>query len=342
MMLLDGRKSQVLAAVVDMYTAAAEPVSSAAVAERLGDVSPATVRNEMAALEHSGYLDHPHTSAGRVPTDAGYRYYVDYLMPRRQPTAAERRWIDEALATHLQIEPILEATCQLLSRLTHQAAVALAPDAQEDTLRHIEMAPVGANHLLVVAVADSGRAQHALAALPTRITASQCRGLTQALNHRLAGRALSAISREEVRLTIAAARLERATGAAADAVYEAVADIAQDRIYVGGAAHILEQHEFADVAKARRVMHVFEERAPLRRILAHLPAGEVSISIGAESPHPALADCALVAANYMVESRVSCAVAVVGPKRMPYGRAVAVVSVVARALGETIARIGLQ
>jgi heat-inducible transcriptional repressor len=340
-MQLDERKCRVLAAVVGAYTATAEPVSSDAVSERIGGVSSATVRNDMASLEDLGYLDHPHTSAGRVPTDTGYRYYVDHLMPRRRPTSAERRSVTEVLSGHQHIEPILEATCQLLSRLTHQAGVTLAPDAQEDTLRHIQMAPVNGRHLLVVAVASSGRAQHALAALPSRIGAPLCRRLSQTLNQRLAGRPLRRITREEVASAIAAARIQHAR-AAIEAIYGALADIAQDRMYVGGAAHILEQHEFADVAKARQLMHLLEAQTPLRRILASLPQGEVSITIGAESPDPGLAECGLVAAAYEVGERAAGAVAIVGPRRMRYDRAAAVVRLVAGTLGQALGRIGLQ
>jgi heat-inducible transcriptional repressor len=216
------------------------------------------------------------------------------------------------------------------------AAMALGGDNRDFDVQFVVMT------IVVIAVAESGRTQHALAALPSRVTVPQCRHLTQALNQRLAGRPLSEITREEVAAAISAARLDRDAGATADVIYGAVADMAQDRICVGGTAHILEQFEFADVAKARRLMHVFEDRVPLRRILMRLPAGEVSVAIGAETPDPALADCALVAARCTVESRVAGVVAVLGPKRMPYDRAVAVVSVVARALGNTLARIGLQ
>lgn len=341
-MRLDERKRRVLAAVVDSHTATAEPVSSSLVAERIGGVSSATVRNEMSFLEELGYLHHPHTSAGRVPTDAGYRYYVDHLMPHRQPTSAERRRVSEAFSGHQHVDPILEATCQLLSRLTHQAGVTLAPDAQEDTLRHIEMAPVNGRHLLVVAVASSGRTQHALAALPERITAALCRRLTQALNQRLAGQPLTGISREDVAAAIAAVRMQRAARPTTDAVYGAVCEIAEERLYIGGTSRILEQQEFADSTKARRVIHVLEAQVPLRRVLARLPRDEVAVTIGQESPHPALAECSLVAASYAVGERTMGAVAVIGAKRMRYDRAVAAVSLVARALGDYLARIGLQ
>lgn len=336
---LGARKSRVLRAVVGDYIRSAEPVGSGTIAARyrLG-VSPATIRNDLAALEDMGYLAQPHTSSGRIPTDLGYRFYVDALPPR--PTLAEGH--RRAIAAFFgepppDVDEIFRRTAALLSRVTRYAAVALSPDLEGRRVVRAELVPLGGGALLLV-VSDTGRVDKRVLEVPEE-------GRDEALN-----RVSRAMERSFTGLTYAAARLRarrlagEATGTEA-AVLAGVADAfreledgtSSEHVFVGGVSNIAAEAAFERRETVRRLFEALEEEAAILRFLRQVAERqEVAVLIGRENPVAAMREAAVVVAPYLAGGRPAGTVAVIGPRRMHYPNAISAVQAVARKLSGLI------
>jgi heat-inducible transcriptional repressor len=314
--ILTERQTAILRVVVEEYIASAQPVSSAAIADR-PDVhaSSATIRNELAHLEELGLLLQPHTSAGRIPTDLGYRFYVECVLSEFQL----RRETPTAMAAPR--DPGVEATCKLLGELTRYTTVALVAGWQEHLLRHIELAPVGDDQLLVMLVTDNRQVLHSLTTVQQRPTPARLRQLNDLFNQEFHGKPLAALTEET--LAVVVARLPHAPGdfyrQAPELVRRGLEQNSPDtRIHVEGTTHIFEQQDFADVPKLRALMDALHEESVFEQLFARAIPGEISLSIGAENPHPGLEDCAIVLTSYTISDHVTGRVGVLGPKRMHY------------------------
>ena len=333
---MDERRATVLRAVVENFIESAQPVGSAAVLEttRL-DVSPATVRNDLAALEASGYLMQPHTSAGRIPTEAGYRYFVDGLGPGSLDSAGVQQV--RAFFAHAQgqIEELLSDTSRLLSDLTEYAAMVVAPSHDRDTIRSAQLVDLGGGRLLVVLVMSSGTVERTYVDVyssPELMAAAQgpATGAASAvLNEALTGRARS------LRLDV------RATGdAATDALVAAALlalaadEPASGELYVGGTAKITEQ--FEAVSSLRSVLSVLEEQLMVVTLLRGLVDRGLSVAIGSETGMQPLAECSVVVAPYQVDGETVGSVGLLGPTRMDYPKALAAVHTVSRRLSASL------
>jgi heat-inducible transcriptional repressor len=341
---LDERKRTVLAAVVHEHVATAEPVSSQAIVEKHGlRVSPATVRHEMVQLEHLGYVRQPHTSAGRIPADPGYRFYVDHLRPQRPISARDQAWLQQLQRTEAhELATLLQEVCRLLSSLTGYTSVVIAPVLEEAILRYIAMAPIQSHQILVVLVTDNDQVEHRLFRVETAPDARDLRRLTQLLNEKLAGRQLSLL--EEMELD----ELWR-EGHFYSAVLHQVLrllqrDLAASRrkqVFLDGIICILEHPEFRDVDTAREIMATLEKDDLLADALAQAGqgTGPVSVCIGTENPVLSLQSCSLVTASYGREGRVLGRIGLIGPTRMDYVRAFPTVEYVARLVDVMLTRM---
>jgi heat-inducible transcriptional repressor len=330
------RKDLVLRAVVERYIATGEPVSSAWVSESadLG-VCPATVRHEMSDLERAGCLDHPHTSAGRVPTDEGYRQYVAGLIAEAQAESESEPF--EAPEQAREVEPALEATCRALARLTHYLSLAQPPDWGDEKLTHLELSRLDAHRVLAVLLTQSGRVHHALLEFSRLPRAGQLRALATMINDRFRGAALGAIN--PARLEQAVRELwprpwfaEKALRVIAATLPAAV----ESMLIIEGGSHLLEAQEFRQSAVAQQVFGLIEDRSCLRGLLARRGPG-LSVMIGEEAGHPAMQHCALMAATFEAGGG-SGAIAILGPKRMRYRPVMSALLAAARRLGAALAQ----
>jgi heat-inducible transcriptional repressor len=328
------RQMAILQAVVEMYIATAEPVSSSAIAGRAEiAASSATVRNEMAYLEEVGLLYQPHTSAGRVPSDLGYRYYVAHILI--EPGH------DEMPALPPELDPGVEATCRLLGDLTHYTALALIPGLQEHRLQHIELAPVGDDQLLVMLVTDNRQVLHSLSTVLDRPGAPQLRQLNDVLNEAFAGKPLAALTHEAIyqavmRLPFLARRFTEQAPVLVRRGLEQ--DASASRLYVDGTAHIFEQQDFAEMPKLRALMTALHEEAVFEQLFARTTTGAIQVSIGAENPHPGLDNCAIVFTSYQITANATGHVGVIGPRRMHYRKVLTTMNAIVRNLN---VRLGL-
>lgn len=322
-LVLTGRQAAILQALVEEYIATAQPVSSSSLADLPGiRASSATVRNELARLEELGLLFQPHTSAGRIPTDLGYRYYVDHIVEQAPP---------ERTLPVIPRDPGIEATCRLLGELTRYTALALVPGWQEHCLQHIELALVGADQLLVMLVTDDQKVLHSLSAVAARPDPARLRQLNDLLNAEFKGKALSELTDEA--LTRAVSKLPYQP----DPLFRQAPELvrrgleqerAAPRFFVEGTTHIFEQQEFNDLPQLRALMEALQEESVFERLFANTRPGEVKVSIGAENPHPGLEDCAVVFTSYHITEHATGRVGILGPRRMKYRQVIGTMSAV--------------
>jgi heat-inducible transcriptional repressor len=333
---LGPRRAVVLQAVVTDYIRSAEPVGSGTVATRyrLG-VSPATIRNDMALLTEMGFLEQPHTSAGRVPTDLGYRFYVDSLPDPPRLTPGQRRAISESLS-ELQgdVEEALRRTAQLLSRLTHYAAVALTPEVEGSRVVRAELVPLGSTALLLV-VSDTGRVDKRALEVPSAGDEEAVRRVSDALVREIHELSLS---EARARVEVLAARASGPDQSLLTAVTVAFRDLERgaEHAFLGGVGNIEEAFERRETV--RRLFDALDEEASVLQLLRGLPAegDDVTVMIGKEIPLQAMREASVVVAPYLAAGRPVGAIAVVGPTRMEYLTAISSVGAVARRLTKIV------
>ena len=333
---LSPRKATVLHAVVEVYVATGEPVGSEAIAERAGlGVSSATIRNEMAALEELGYLSHPHTSAGRIPTDAGYRHYVDALPAPTRLREAQRREI----ATHfaeviLDLEEVLKGSVQLLSRLTQYAGLAVPPGASDEHLVRLEVIDMGPT-LLVLAVGQHGRVDKQIVDRPEHIDAGAVEAATRRLD---AVRGTTYADAQASLLQMAAAEPSGPHDVlliAADVLRMATQGDRAAHVLVGGVANLTDETQAWRRDTLRRLFETLEREQDMLQVLREVaPSTDVRVTIGDEHPSTGEWGASIVTAPFHSGDATVGTIGVVGPTRMDYLSAMAAVRAVAERLSD--------
>jgi heat-inducible transcriptional repressor len=327
---MDERRAAILRAVVEGYIETAQPVGSAAVA-RDGDikVSPATIRNEMVALEQDGYLVQPHTSAGRIPTDKGYRHFVDSFVPEPGPLdAARRHQVSSFFAkAHGALEDMLHSTSQLLTDLTDYAAVVVGPQRGEAAIRSVQLVSLAARTALIVAVLDNGVVEKATVDLADDVGEERVSAASAHLARCLAGATLRGLPEPT---PSGDAALDDICTAAANALRSVSAE-EPAAVFVGGASRI--SAAFDAVETVRQVLTTLEQQYVVVGLLHDVLGRGLSVSIGAEHGVQSLAECSIVVYPYEVEGHPAGTIGVLGPTRMHYPEALAAVAVVSKRLG---------
>jgi len=340
----DDRRLAVLRAIVQDYVQTSEPVGSKALLERhrLG-VSAATVRNDMAALEDEGLISAPHTSAGRVPTDAGYRVFVDHLSELKPLSAAERTAISTFLQGAVDLDDVVDRTVRLLASLTHQVAVMQYPSLTRSSVRHVEVLPMGANRLMVVLILDTGRVEQRVIESSRELAGLDGEQLIADLRLRLNAEASGH------RLTEAASRLqslpENFTPADRDLVRavvrsldDALVEEREERVVLAGTSNLIRFNTDFPLTVGP-VLEALEEHVVLLKLLATLRnEGEVvAVRIGHENPHVGLSATSVISTGYGTGSDVVAGLGVLGPTRMDYPTTMASVRAVARYVSHILA-----
>ncbi len=333
----DDRRFEVLRAIVADYVATHEPVGSKALVERHQlNVSAATIRNDMAVLEEDGFIAQPHTSAGRVPTDKGYRLFVDRLAQVKPLSAAERHAIQRFLAESVDLDDVLRRSVRLLSQLTRQVAVVQYPTLIRAIVRHVEVVPLAPGRLLIVVITDSGRVEQRVVELPDDVTEESVALLRIKLSESVTGRRM-------VEAAAAVEQLPAQVSSRSSALFSAVAavltrtfvDSPEERLVLSGTSN-LSSAWVDQPSTLRGVLEALDEQVTLLKLLALATADSVTVRIGEENDDANLAASALVTAGYGAGSMVMGGLAVVGPTRMDYPGTMAAVRAVARYVGELL------
>ena len=335
----EDRRNRILVAVLEDYIDTGVPVGSEAICRkyRLG-VSSATVRNVMVELEEQGLITHPHTSAGRVPTDRGYRYYVNALhdLPF---DAAMRHRIDQMLAAHgMDAQHLLDQAARLMAELTHQAAVALYPVLRRNAFKRLEAVPLDGRRLLCVLVTVQGLVRSVIIEVEQPVTAEELHTLLRFLNAELAGMALDEVEDFLQRRILAQADsffylLKRAL----QILHVALEADRQGELRLEGASRVLAQPEFHDVRKTRVLLELLEAKNALVALLQEdLGRDGLMVRIGREIPQAEMADCSLVTSTYKVHGHAVGGLGILGPRRMEYPRVMATVDYVAQRVSQLL------
>lgn len=338
---LSEREALVLQAVISLYIMTAEPTGSRTLAKMFDlRVSPATLRNTMRDLEEKGLLFHPHTSAGRIPTDKAYRVYVDRLMQARALSREEIRQLKERLeGTASRGERFIGRAVQALSVLTQELGVALAPSFEEGRLERLDLLAVAADRVLLVLTVQSAQVKTIFVDVPREVSSEALHDVASFLNERLAGLTL-----KEIRESFARRVLDSSVGSAGRKELLNIFVQSADRLFgtapqaeqvvLGTTSGLAAQPEFASGSGLRSLLTLTEERSRLAEALASRDPG-LKITIGVENPIPSLSDFSLVTADYRLGS-VHGTIGVMGPTRMPYEKVVSLVQYTSRMISEVL------
>jgi heat-inducible transcriptional repressor len=344
----DARGKAVLSAIINEHLVTGDPIGSRVISDRFAHRagwSSATIRNVMGELEEGGFVEQPHTSAGRTPTDKGYRYYVDNLLGSAALSPSDMAAIhsllnlDESEKSESP-DKLLERASQVLSKLSNNVGIVVSPSLAENSLQHIEFLSLGDNRILVVLVSSASIVHHRIIRLDERLSQEELERTARYLNTEFAGKSLRAIRTEIVEMmreekALYDKLLRNAILLCERSLYAEESSAAD--VYVDGASNILLKPDFADVERMRELFRTFEEKSKLLKILNEClerepqSGGDVQVLIGRENSAPSLQNCALITAPYRIGSGYALGtLSVVGPMRIEYARMVAVVNYLAR------------
>lgn len=342
--MLDDRKLEVLRAIVTDYVSSREPVGSKALVERhnLG-VSPATVRNDMAMLEDEGYIAQPHTSAGRIPTDKGYRLFVDRLAAIKPLSPAEKRAVQTFLAGALDVDDVVTRTVRLLAQVTQQVAIVQYPIMSTATVRHVELVSLSAGRVMLILINSSGRVEQRVVELSDH-TEDGLALIRTRLNAAVGGKTPAEAATTLVDFDLLVARdgvidprIQPAAAICVAALLEVLGTARATRVVVGGVPNLT---RFGDEFETtvRPVLEALEEQVILLKLLGEAAAFDaVTVRIGSENPYRELSTTSLVASAYGTNDDIWASLGIVGPTRMDYPSTMASVRAVARYVGRFLA-----
>ena len=334
--LLDVRKMRILEAIVDDYILTASPVGSRTLSKRSDiELSPATIRNEMSDLTELGFLEQPHTSAGRVPNEKAYRLYVNAIMDSARLTDDEAEYIRSHLNTRVsEVGEVIKQTARMLSGITKYTSVVLTPQMKRARLKQISLISVTDGSALAVIVTNSGSTINSMLDVPKGITQEQLEKLSALMNKRLVGYRM-----EDIRKTLLP-MLQEEVGEQAEAVMDMLSGISDDierqDVEVVGAVNMLNYPEYSDVAKAQSFLKEVESGDYIRQVRTTDDGLELTVRIGKENDNPELKDCSLITVSYNVCGEKVGSMGVIGPTRMDYGKVVAVLKCMSESLSSVL------
>ncbi|MDO7905482.1 heat-inducible transcriptional repressor HrcA [Paenibacillus sp. JX-17] len=334
--MLTERQKLILNAIIDDYIRSAEPVGSRSISKR-DDVSfsPATIRNEMADLEELGFLEQPHTSAGRIPSNKGYRYYVDHLNPAHLLEPVEMNELKAFFAEKLNVmEQAIQNASNILSNMTNYTSILLGPEVFHTSLRHFQLLPLNETTAVAIIVTNTGQVENKTVHIPPGVSVSEMEKVVNLLNSKLVGVPIYKLK----------SRLYAELGEEMQrhiAHYEDVLNVldrafdneTDQRLYLSGTTHMLSQPEFKDVDKLKHVLDLFEETSTLLKLMApSAGAPGIQVRIGQENAHEAFANCSLVTATYSVDGEALGTIGILGPTRMEYARVISILGILSKDL----------
>jgi heat-inducible transcriptional repressor len=339
---LEERNREILKLIIRSYVTSGEPVGSRTLAKSMGwRFSPATIRNVMADLEEEGYLAQPHTSAGRIPSEKGYRFYVDHLADSGRLSKSDERYISRMLAESDGPEDVMSRASVVLSTISKNVGIVIAPPMGATILKHIEFLDLLDGKILVIFVSTSGAVQRKLIRVGERYTQDELDKAGRYLVEKFSGKTLTEIRNELLRMMQAERSLFDGMLSLLQTWGETLSQPASvEGIYLQGATNIINQPEFADVERMRMLFQMFEEKGRLVKILneciSSIPPEGVRIAIGSELGAPDMRDFTFITASYASMDHTTGFLGIIGPTRMEYERGISIVEYLGRLVGEMI------
>ncbi|AHF07874.1 heat-inducible transcriptional repressor HrcA [Desulfitobacterium metallireducens] len=341
-MQMDERKNRILRAIVQDYITTAEPVGSRTIAKKFDlGISSATIRNEMADMEEMGLLEQPHTSSGRIPMDAGYRYYVNCLMDRPKLSSEDKNVIElETTKRIAEIQEVISNTSKLLSQLTSLTSIVISPQRGKSSFNQMHFLPYQPGQAIMVVVKENGVVENQIVEIGENVTAEELQRIANVFNDKMKGHSMIDVRRgllHEIysELTRQRSLIDHALDLLTTVFNEPADD--KNKVYLGGTLNMLNQPEFRDVDKVRSLLHVFEEDEQVRKLLIPVADG-LSVTIGGENSVKELQDCSVISATYQIDGKPVGSIGVIGPTRMDYAKAMAMVDFMTKTLTELLAK----
>ncbi|MFF5993662.1 heat-inducible transcriptional repressor HrcA [Lysinibacillus sp. KU-BSD001] len=337
--MLTNRQLQILQVIVDDFVTSAQPVGSRQISKKDWiTFSPATIRNEMADLEELGFLEKTHTSSGRVPSEKGYRFYVDHLLQPQVMSAEEVIQIQSVFQRRMvEAEQVIKESASILSELTTYTTILLGPDVQRHKVKKFQIVPLTDQTAVAVIVTDNGHVENRVFTLPTGFSPSDIEKMVNILNDRLIGVSLQNL---HLKLEVEALAVLKQHIQAADAVIQSLIQVTsgqkEGKIYYAGKTNMLNQPEFHDLNKVRMLMDLMDKESQIQNLFKSKDAS-IQIRIGSENNHLAMENCSVITASFGVGEE-SGSIAIIGPTRMDYQRVVTIIDLMRRGLSNALSQ----
>ncbi len=337
-MTLDERKQRILESIIKDYVSTAEPVGSRAVVKKHAlKVSAATVRNEMADLEDMGYLEQPHTSAGRIPSEKGFRYYVDCMMENENPSEEEIAVLYKVLEANIQEwNDVVQGVGHFLSQVTNYASFIIVPSVKLSQFQYLQLIPMQEGQALVLVVTDIGIIMHRKIAIPRSIKPSDLQIIGDLFNRTFRGKKLNEIQRGDLKILREELKSRRQViDKALEAIDNLLDNPHDEKLVINGALNIINEPEFKDLDKLKRILTLFEEDGPLKGVLPDDIGEGVDIRIGRENQVEDIKEMSIVFAGYKTAGEIG-KIGLIGPVRMEYWKAAGTVESVRKVINELL------
>ncbi len=337
-MTLDERKKRILESIIKDYVETAEPVGSRAVVKKHNlRISAATVRNEMADLEDMGYLEQPHTSAGRIPSESGFRYYVDCMMERENLVDDEVELLQKILKDNLQDwDNVIQSIGSFLSQVTRYTSFIIVPTIKFDEFKYIQLVPVEKGKAMVIVVTDTGVLMHRRIDVPESVESKDLQSINEVFNRLFAGKKLSDLRKTDLQTVRDELKLRKKI---IDHILEAIDNLAdnsgEEKVVISGILNMLNEPEFKDLEKLKKILAILEADTVLKNLLPETSGEKVDITIGRENRLDEAKEMSIVLAGYKVFGEVG-RVGVIGPVRMEYWKAAGTVESVRTIIDEVL------
>ena len=333
--MLNDRKKQVLQAVIEEYINTAEPVSSASILEKYGlKCSSATIRNDMSELEQEGYLEKPHTSAGRIPSVKGYRFYVDELLNDENITLEEIQYIKENLQTKVnEIEDLTKITTNTISEMTHYTTVAIGPDSSSNIIKDIKFILLGERLLMAVILTENGAVRETIIKYDEDVSQRQVNDLNVTFNNKLRGKTLEKIDKpmEEYILSTMEDQA-KVIKPIIQQMNRAIEDT--NKIYLEGASKAFDFPEFEKIDTAKNFLSILDTKEEMVEILNSGLAKDINVYIGDENVNKDLKDLSIITFKHKVGDKDMGTIGIIGPKRMNYSKVISIMKYISKKLNE--------
>jgi len=340
-MLLTDRQLLILQVIIDDFIRSAQPVGSRSLSKKINiPLSSATIRNEMADLEEWGFIEKTHTSSGRVPSEKGYRYYVDHLLAPQVLHANDIQKLHSIFAERIyELENVAQKSAIILSELTNYTAILLGPAVKENKLRKLQIVPLNKETAVAIIITDTGHVENRVFTLPENMAPEEIEKLVNILNEKLIG-----VSIADLRETIykeVAALLQRNIqrfDLLLNSILSTIDIHPTERLFFGGKMNMLNQPEFKNIEKIRSIMDMIEQEHGLYELFKHTPRG-INVKIGRENENTQMEDCSLITATYSIGKDDVGTIAILGPTRMEYSRVISLLDFLSKDLSLVLTKL---
>ncbi|MDR4889003.1 heat-inducible transcriptional repressor HrcA [Fredinandcohnia sp. QZ13] len=339
--MLTDRQLLILQVIIDDFIRSAQPVGSRTLSKKDGIVfSSATIRNEMADLEELGFIEKTHSSSGRVPSEQGYRYYVDHLLSPSQLTFKEKQELKSIFAERIyELEKIVQKSAQILSDLTNYTAIVLGPAFKENKVKRLQIVPINNETAVAIIVTDNGYVENRTISFPDSIDPSDIEKMVNILNERLIGVPLTDLKNKIYKEVATLLKTNiRNYDAVLNVLDKTLTLKTEEKMYIGGKTNMLSQPEFHDIDKVRSLLTMIESEHEFSRLLRSDKAG-INIKIGHENNNIAMNDCSLITATYSIGNEHLGSIAILGPTRMEYSRVITLLQHISQDFSKVLTKL---